>query len=242
MNREVQRLMDEVKLREASMRDARAEFEANELTAGEFAIIEERERKALASLADRIATVAREPEPPTRTPRHRRRSLLGVALLCFALAAGVVLWSSISTRQPGESATGSISASDAKMIANLLSEGEVDIANGNIGGALAAYDSVLLIDQKNATALTQSGWFYFNVGSSQKNLEYVKKGTERLRQAVTVSPNSPSAHLYYGIAALSTPGNEALATSEFQTFVELNPPPALRAVATPYLAQVNLHF
>jgi len=242
MNREVQRLMDEVTLREASLRDARAEFEANELTAEEFALIEERERKALASLADRIAAAASEPESLTPAPRRRRRSLLTVALLCFALAAGVVLWSSISTRQPGESATGSISASDAKMIANLLNEGEVDIANGNIGGALAAYDSVLLIDKNNAIALTQSGWFYFNVGSSKKNLGYVKKGTERLRQAVSVSPNSPSAHLYYGIAALSTPGNEALAKSEFQTFIKLDPPPALRAVATPYLAQVDLHF
>lgn len=242
MNREVQRLMDEVTLREASLRDARTEFEANELTAAEFAVIEERERKALASLADRIASAASEPESLKDSPRRRRRSLLSVALLCFALAAGVVLWSSISTRQPGESATGSISASDAKMIANLLNEGEVDVANGNIGGALAAYDSVLLIDKNNATALTQSGWFYFNVGSSKKNLRFVQKGTARLRQAVSVSPNSPSAHLYYGIAALATPGNEALATSEFRTFIALDPPPALRAVATPYLEQVNLHF
>ncbi|NBV26913.1 MAG: hypothetical protein EBR99_06345 [Actinobacteria bacterium] len=244
MNRDVQRLADEVMLREASLRDARSEFEANELTAAEFAVIEERERTALASLAERIALLAVETtdEPTFTTGRRRRRSLLVTALLCFSLAAGVILWSSVTTRQPGESATGSISASDAKMIANLLNEGEVDVANGNLGGALAAYDSVLLIDANNVTALTQSGWFYFNVGSSKQNLAYVQRGTERLRRAVTLAPNSPSAHLYYGIAALSTPGNEQLARRQFERFIALNPPPALRAAADPYLTQLNLHY
>ena len=244
MNRDVQRLLDEVMLREASLRDARSEFEANELTASELAVIEERERTALASLADRIAQLATEAaaEPTVPTGRRRRRSLLVTALLCFSLAAGVILWSSVTTRQPGESATGSISASDAKMIANLLNEGEVDVANGNLGGALAAYDSVLLIDANNVTALTQSGWFYFNVGSSKQQLSYVRMGTKRLRRAVTLAPNSPSAHLYYGIAALSTPGNEQLARRQFERFIALNPPPALRAAADPYLRKLNLHY
>ena len=217
MNREVQRLSDEVMLREASLRDAQSEFEANELTTAEFGIIEERELTALASLAERIAQLATEvaDEPVVPTGRRRRRALLVTALLCFALASGVILWSSVTTRQPGESATGSISASDAKMIANLLNQGEVDVANGNLGGALAAYDSVLLIDTNNVTALTQSGWFYFNVGSSEQKLPYVRKGIKRLRTAVSLAPNSPSAHLYYGIAALSTPGNEQLARRQF---------------------------
>jgi tetratricopeptide (TPR) repeat protein len=244
MNRDVQRLSDEVMLREASLRDAQSEFEANELTAEEFAIIEERERTALASLADRIAQLATEAasQPAVATGRRRRRSLLLTALLCFALAAGVILWSSVTTRQPGESATGSISASDAKMIANLLNEGEVDVANGNLGGALAAYDSVLLIDANNVTALTQSGWFYFNAGSSEQKLAYVRKGTKRLRQAVSLAPNSPSAHLYYAIAALSTPGNEQLARRQFERFIALDPPAALRAAADPYLKKLNLHY
>jgi tetratricopeptide (TPR) repeat protein len=244
VNRDAQRLADEVMLREASLRDARSEFEANELTAPEFAVIEERERTALAGLADRIAQLATEAaaKPTVPTGRRRRRSLLVTALLCFSLAAGSILWSSVTTRQPGESATGSISASDAKMIANLLNEGEVDVANGNLGGALAAYDSVLLIDANNVTALTQSGWFYFNVGSSEQKLAYVRMGTKRLRRAVTLAPNSPSAHLYYGIAALSTPGNEQLARSQFERFIALDPPPALRAAADPYLTKLNLHY
>lgn len=244
MNRDAQRLADEVMLREASLRDARSEFEANELTATEFAAIEERERTALASLTDRMALLAAETtdEPSVPSGRRRRRSLLVTALLCFSLAAGAILWSSVTTRQPGESATGSISASDAKVIANLLNEGEVDVANGNLGGALAAYDSVLLIDANNVTALTQSGWFYFNVGSSEQKLAYVRMGTKRLRRAVTLAPNSPSAHLYYGIAALSTPGNEQLARRQFERFIALDPPPALRAAADPYVTKLNLHY
>jgi tetratricopeptide (TPR) repeat protein len=244
MNRDVQRLSDEVMLREASLRDAQSELDANELTAAEFAVIAERERTALAMLADRIAQLALEAanEPDVATGRRRRRPLLVTALLCFALAATVFLWNSVTARQPGESATGSISASDAKTVANLLNEGEVDVANGNLGGALAAYDSVLLIDANNVTALTQSGWFYFNVGSSKQNFPYVRRGIRRLRMAVSLAPNSPSAHLYYAIAALSTPGNEKLARRQFERFVALKPPPALRAVAAPYLTQLHLHY
>ena len=106
----------------------------------------------------------------------------------------------------------------------------------------ATYDSVLLIDANNVTALTQSGWFYFNAGSSKQNLPFVRKGTKRLRTAVTLAPNSPSAHLYYGIAALATPGNEQLARRQFERFIALNPPPALRAAADPYLRKLNLHY
>ena len=243
MSRELQRLMDEVVLREASLRDARSEFEANELEASELAVIEERETKALADLANRIAALdADDPEgaPVEVTPRRRRKSLLAVALLCFAVAAGITLWSAVALRQPGSSATGSISASDAKMLQALLNEGELDVAKGNVAAALAAYDAALEIDSTNSVALTQSGWFYFTTGSEQKNLTLVQKETNRLRQAVSVAPTSPSAHLYYGIAALSTPGNHQLALSEFRRFLKLNPPPVLQLVAKPYLAQLGL--
>lgn len=243
MKRELQRLMDEVALREASLRDAQREFEANELDAAQLAIIEERERKALADLADRIAAldVTEEEVPaPQPTTRRRRTSLLVVALLCFAVAAGITLWSAVGVRQPGASATGSISASDAKMLQALLNEGELDVAKGNIAAALAAYDAALEIDPTNSVALTQSGWFYFTTGSDQKNLTLVRRGTDRLRQAVSVAPASPSAHLYYGIAALSTPGNRRLARSEFRRFLALNPPTVLKVVAQPYLTQLGL--
>lgn len=238
MARSRESLSDEIALREASISDARVEFESGELTLEEFERISTRERAALATLREELAHCAEL--PPGRAPRRRRRWQLVVALACFAAAAGVTLISAVSTRQPGDSVSGSISASDQAMVRRLLAEGEVDIANGKIAAALAAYDAVLLIDANNVTALTQSGWFYFTSGSTAKDAASVAKGTARLRQAVSLDSASPSAQLYYAIAALSTPGNREIAKKHMRAFLALKPSNALLSVAAPYRAQLGL--
>lgn len=238
MARSRESLTDEIALREASIADARVELQAGELTSDEFERIAHRESAALEQLREEL-TQADEPlDAPT--PRRRRRWQLIVALLCFGAAAGVTLVSAVSTRQPGDSATGSISASDQAMIRRLLAEGEVDIANGKIAAALAAYDAVLMLDANNVTALTQSGWFYFSSGSEANDAASVTKGTTRLRQAVSLDSSSPSAQLYYAIAALSTPGNRSIAKKHMKAFLALEPSNALLSVAAPYRSQLGL--
>lgn len=230
-------IADEIALREASLADARAEREAGELSPEEFERIATREESALAELRDELAQTEDVVAAPVR---RRRRWQLVVALLCFAAAAAVTLVSAVGTRQPGDSATGSISTSDQAMLRRLLAEGEVDIANGNIAAALAAYDAVLMIDANNVTALTQSGWFYFSSGSANHDATSVAKGTTRLRQAVGLDPASPAAQLYYAIAALSTPGNREIAMKHMKAFLALKPSNALLTVAAPYRSQLGL--
>lgn len=238
MARSRESLSDEISLREASVADARVEFEKGELSNEEFERISARENAAVATLREEFARAdsARE----ETSPRRRRRWQLVVALICFAAAAAVTLVSAVSTRQPGDAATGSISASDQAMMRRLLAEGEVDIANGKIAAALAAYDAVLMIDANNVTALTQSGWFYFTSGSAAKDPASVAKGTTRLRQAVSLDSSSPSAQLYYAIAALSTPGNRGIAKRHMKAFLALKPSNALLSVAAPYRPQLGL--
>ena len=238
MARSRESLLDEISLREASLRDAENEHAAGELSASELDAIATRENSAISEL--RVALASLSDIPELVAPRRRRRWQLVVALVCFASAAGVLLVSTLTTRQPGDSATGSISASDQTMVRRLLAEGEVDIATGRIAAALAAYDAVLMIDPNNVTALTQSGWFYFSAGSDQQRADYVTKGTERLRRAVSHDPRNPSAQLYYAIAALSTPGNESLARRHMRAFLQLSPSTALLTVAAPYRTQLGL--
>lgn len=238
MARSRESLSDEIALREASVADARLEFESGELTSDEFERIANRELAVLEQLREELVRI--EDARDVTAPRRRRRWQLVVALLCFAAAAGVALVSAVSTRQPGDSATGSISASDQAMVRRLLAEGEVDIANGKIAAALAAYDAVLMIDATNVTALTQSGWFYFTSGSEAKDAASVAKGTTRLRQAVSLDSSSPSAQLYYAIAALSTPGNRGIAKKHMKAFLALKPSNALLSVAAPYRSQLGL--
>ena len=234
---------DELALREASIADARREFAAGELSDAALAAILAREYAAIESLAERAATL-REPEsePVAAVPtvRVRRRRWLLVAALAFALALAVVLWSAVQPRQAGTSITGSVTLGRAAQITQLLTEAEADVANANDVAALAAYAQVLALDPRNVVALSQSGWLDFSAASAAKDATLVARATSMLRRAITLAPRDPGARLYYALAASDTPGNALLATSEWRVFLTLNPSPAQRAVAAPYLARYKL--
>jgi len=46
--------------------------------------------------------------------------------------------------------------------------------------------------------------------------------------------------LYYAIVADATPGNQALAKSQFEVFLDLKPSPGQLAVARPFLVKLGL--
>jgi tetratricopeptide (TPR) repeat protein len=239
MTRSAQQLRDEIALREASLADARNELAKGELSSTEAASIEARELPALD--AARRALDELTPEGPKRpSTRRRRRWMLLVALVCFFVAASLLLWSSLSPRQPGNSITGSISLGRAQKVTQLLSEAQADIANGNVVAALSAYQQVLAISPKNVPALTQSGWLDFSAGSSGANAALVRLGVQDLREAIAYAPRNPAPRLYYAIVADSTPNNRALAKREFQVFLALKPSPGQLAIARPFLAPLGL--
>ncbi|HVA70533.1 MAG TPA: hypothetical protein VNF08_04330 [Acidimicrobiales bacterium] len=239
MTRDAQQLRDEIALREASLFDARRELANGELSSSEVASIEARELLALDVARRALGELT--PEGPRRSPaRRRRRWMLLVALVCFLVAASLLLVSSLSPRQPGNSITGSISLGRAQKVTQLLSEAEADIANGNVVAALSAYQQVLAISPKNVPALTQSGWLDFSAGSSGVNATLVKLGVKDLREAIGYAPRNPAPRLYYAIVADSTPNNQTLAKREFRVFLALQPSPGQLAVARPFLRQLGL--
>jgi tetratricopeptide (TPR) repeat protein len=239
LTRSAQQLRDEIALREASLADARRELAQGELSSSDVAAIEARELLALG--AARRALDELIPEGPKRPPvRRRRRWMLLVALVCFFVAASLLLWNSLSPRQPGNSITGSISLGRAQKVTQLLSEAQADIANGNVVAALSAYQQVLAISPKNVPALTQSGWLDFSAGSSDANAALVTLGIKDLREAIDYAPRNPAPRLYYAIVADSTPDNRALAKSEFRVFLALKPSSGQLAIARPFLTQLGL--
>jgi len=239
LTRDAQQLRDEIALREASLLDARRELANGELSSSEVASIEARELLALDVARRALGELT--PESPRRSPaRRRRRWMLLVALVCFFVAASLLLFSSLSPRQPGNSITGSISLGRAQKVTQLLSEAEADIANGNVVAALSAYQQVLAISPKNVPALTQSGWLDFSAGSSGVNAALVQLGVKDLREAIGYAPRNPAPRLYYAIVADSTPNNRALAKREFRVFLALKPSPGQLAVARPFLKQLGL--
>lgn len=88
MNREEQQLRDEIALREASLGDAKREFESGELTKERYEAIVSREETAIVLASDKIGSlVAPAPKVPVR--RIRKKRWLVVAITAFSLASPV---------------------------------------------------------------------------------------------------------------------------------------------------------
>ena len=239
MTRSEQQIRDEITLREASLADVRRELAAGELSKIQAATIEAREELALRAAYEELSE-ATDVSARRRPSRRRRRWVLLAALGCFLVAVIVVLWSSLAARQPGNSITGNVSLNRSQEVTQLLTQAEADVANGNVVAALSAYQEVLAIEPKNVTALTQTGWLDFSAGSSATNPALVTLGVKDLRSAIADAPRNPAPRLYYAIVAELTPGNKALATSEFKVFLALKPSSGQLAIAHPFLMILGL--
>lgn len=230
-------LEDAITLVEASIADARAEFERGELNEEQWKKITARDEARLHQLRSRI------PDATEEAPRRRwasRRKYLVIALCSFSVALGLVLWSSLVSRQPGQSATGGVTAERQITINTELAQAEGDVAAGNLTSALAAYNQVLRIDARNITALTQTGWLYCSAGASQQNPTLVKLGISRLTTAINSAPRNPAPRLYYAITLASTANQHAAAIVQFKIFKSLSPNPTLAALAQPWELQLGI--
>ena len=235
-------LEDEISLRDASLRDARREFDAGDLTAEELADIEARDLAALQRARLELGELSEEPvaTSPDATPRRRRRGLLYLSLVSFFVAVVIVLVAAVSARQNGQSATGSVSVNSAQEAANWPSLAESAVASGSLVTALTDYQHALAADPRNYVALTQVGWLTFSAGATAHKSADVATGLSYLKEAISVEPTLPSAYLYYAIAAQSTPGNTALAIRTFRKFLSLSPTAGEMASAKPWLVAAGL--
>jgi tetratricopeptide (TPR) repeat protein len=233
-----QQLRDEIVLREASLADARRELAAGELSAIEAASIEAREELALRRAREELEGMG--DDGGRRSGRRRRRSLLWIGLGSFLIVIIIVLWSSIELRQAGTSITGNVSLGKQQEVSQYLNEAQSDVADGNVSAALSAYQEVLALSPKNASALTEVGWLDFSAGSSDTNPALVKYGIKELAKAIEDAPRNAAARLYYAIAAYSIPHNEAVAKSEFKVFLALHPTKEQLADAAPILKELGM--
>jgi tetratricopeptide (TPR) repeat protein len=240
MNRDAAQLRDEIRLREASLRDASREREAGELSADQFDDIERREGAALEHARYELGALLVSVDVTTIRRRTRRKRWLVVAAVCFAVVLVYALFSSTSPRQAGNSGDGGIDLTRSQLIDRLLTQAEVDVSNNQDVTALNAYEKVLNLDPKNVTALTQSGWLDFTAGSAAKKVAVVKVGIKDLEKAIALAPKQSAPRLYFAIVADSTPGNRNVAKEEFEEFLKLKPSNGQLAVARPFLRGLGI--
>jgi tetratricopeptide (TPR) repeat protein len=242
MNRDAAQLRDEIRLREASLRDATRELEAGELSSEQFDDIQRREGVALEGARNELAALMLIVDATQARRRKRRARWLVVAAGCFAVVLVYALFSSTSPRQAGNSGDGGIDLTRTQLIDRLLTQAEVDVANNEDVTALSAYAKVLTLEPKNVTALTQSGWLDFTAGSAAKKSSVVEVGIRELEKAIAVAPRQTAPRLYFAIVADSTPGNQRVAKAEFEEFLKLKPSNGQLAIARPFLKNLGIKF
>ena len=153
--------------------------------------------------------------PPSLEHRRRWRNaaVWAVAIVAVAGAAGVLVARSSGSRGADGSITGEIRATARE----LIFEAQSRLGEGDMAGAIAAYDEALQLQPSNVEALTYRGWLTSRQGDLAGAAQY-------LDDAVAVDPAYPDARLFRAIVALEE-GDGAGAAQELAIFDSLDPPP-----------------
>ena len=153
------------------------------------------------------------PPPGGRRRRWRNAAVWTVAIVAVTGAAGVLVARSSGSRGADGSITGEIRSTAREMIF----EAQSRLADGDMAGAIAAYDEALQLQPSNVEALTYRGWLTSRRGDRATAVEY-------LDDAIAVDPAYPDARLFRAIVALEE-GDGAQAATELAVFDSLDPPP-----------------
>ena len=161
----------------------------------------------------RSAQAAAEPSMATRRRRWRNAVVWTVAVAVVAGAAGLLVARSSGSRGTDGSITGEIRVTTRE----LIFEAQRRLGEGDMEGAIAAYDEALELQPSSAEALTYRGWLTSRRGDLDTAVEY-------LDDAIAVDPAYPDARLFRAIVALDQ-GDGSGAASELAVFDCLDPPP-----------------
>ena len=148
-----------------------------------------------------------------RRRRWRNAAVWTVAIVAVAGAAGLLVARSSGSRGADGSITGEIRSTAREMIF----EAQRRLGDGDMAGAIAAYDEALAIQPSNVEALTYRGWLTSRQGDRVAGARY-------LDDAIAVDPAYPDARLFRAIVALEQ-GDGAQAAQELAVFDSLDPPP-----------------
>ena len=148
-----------------------------------------------------------------RRRRWRNAAVWTVAIVVVAGAAGLLVARSSGSRTSDGSITGEIRSTAREKIF----EAQQRLSDGDMAGAIAAYDEALEIQPSNVEALTYRGWLTSRQGDLAAAAPY-------LDDAVAVDPAYPDARLFRAIVALEE-GDGASAARDLAAFDSSDPPP-----------------
>ena len=133
--------------------------------------------------------------------RPRMRLGLGIgSAICLLGAAGFLAAHLAGMRLPGQSATGTITMSQAGLVAQDLSKAALEANSGAPADAILLYQAVLAQVPDQQVALTYGGWLTRLSGLNAHNSKAVLEGDAELERAVRVHPDFADGQGLYGIA------------------------------------------
>jgi tetratricopeptide (TPR) repeat protein len=227
-------LNDEREFLQRSLHDAEREHAAGDLTDADRRVLVLRDRKRLAEVEAELAAlgpaetvrVAYEPPPASQgrfIPGWRR---IAIGAACFLIAAGVIILvvNARHPRQPGQSSSGSITVSQAQLIAQQLNQAQNLSNQGNGLAALKLFDKVLSEDPTNPDALASAGWLKWNAGFASHISKVAEAGRLEVEHSIKLSPSYFAGHLFLGLILDDQDSNYHAAVTQFNDFLVDNPP------------------
>ena len=220
---------------ERSLADLDAERAAGDLSETDYQLLKERyEARLLRS---------REPTPPVTASRRGKGRLarsVGICMLVGALAVGtgLVMAQFAGSRRMGQTITGNTPQAAVPDVARLEDAARL-AAEGDVVGALEAYDAVLAEEPEHAAALTYKGWLLRNVGTVNDEPDLAARGVALLERASQVEPTFSEAWLFLGIVYLRDQGDAERAVDALRLALANDPIPEVEAAARELLAEIE---
>ena len=176
-----------------------------------------------------------EPSPWRGRLARRRGVVVAVGLVLLGIGAGLLVDGSTSSRQVGQTASGSVPLAPAQE----LSAAQRAIATGDDVTALELFQAVLHVEPNQPEALAYSGWLLRQAGDAQANTKLVAQGIVAEEAAVAADPQYPDARYFLGVMLLDEAHDPAGAVSEFQAYLALHPPARDVKAVEPVLARAK---
>jgi hypothetical protein len=166
--------------------------------------------------------------------RRRVRLVLGTLAVVFLLA-GVGLFAAhlAGIRLPGQSATGTITLSQAALVNQDLQHAALAANVGEPQTAVALYEEVLAKVPDQQVALTYDGWLTRLSGENAHDATAVRAGDAQLAAAARLHPGYPDGEGLYGIAAYEDDHDVAAAVVAFSRCAADDPSQELLGAVDP---------
>jgi cytochrome c-type biogenesis protein CcmH/NrfG len=200
-----------------------------------------------ARILHRLEGASVEAEPAPLPVSARRRVLTGLAIVAFAVVAGVALAYGLGARLPGQTITGNGASRAASQNREQLQQLRADVKarpsdpaahlalarallSDDPEGALTEFRAAATLDPTNPEPYAYSGWLVRLSG-------YPDEGLTLIDKAISLDAAYPDARFFKGVILLRDKSDPSGATTEFQQYLVAAPDSPLATQVRQLLAQ-----